>query len=111
MAWFTTLIEFFGGIGMIVGACVFVLTVPLSIVMLTAMLSVHLQYGFSSVRLRAVTASGAQFGPIGIEMNLLYIVGLLTLALGGSGCLSVDAWLSARKRRADTRTQTAKAGI
>jgi len=56
--------------------------------MLTAMFRVHLQYGFSSIRLKAVTASGAKFGPIGYEMNLLYIAGLLTLALGGSGRLS-----------------------
>src|SRR5690348_15231382 len=82
MAWFTSLVELFGGIAMIVGACVLALTLPLTIVMLTAMFSVHLQYGFSSVRLKAITPSGAQFGPIGIEMNLLYIVGLLTLALG-----------------------------
>jgi putative oxidoreductase len=50
--------------------------------MLTALFSVHLQYGFSSIRLKAVTAVGAQFGPIGYEMNLLYIAGLLTFALG-----------------------------
>jgi putative oxidoreductase len=56
----------------------------LAIITLVAMFTVHFQYGFSSIVLKRVTASGAEFGPIGYELNLLYIVGLLTLALGGS---------------------------
>jgi len=71
--------------------------VPLAVVMLTAMWTVHLRYGFSSIRLQAVTAAGPQFGPIGFELNLLYITGLLTLALVGSGRFSVDRWLKMRK--------------
>jgi len=67
--------------------------------MLTAMFSVHLQYGFSSIKLKAITASGAEFGPIGYEMNLLYTAGLLTLALGGSERLPVDHWLATKKKR------------
>ena len=39
------------------------------LVMLTALFSVHFQYGFSSIRLKAVTASGAEFGPIGYEIE------------------------------------------
>src|SRR5512146_2822545 len=72
-AWITCLIEFAGGISVMLGAFVFLLSVPLAAVMLTAMFTVHFQYGFSSVRLRAVTATGAEFGPVGYEMNLLYI--------------------------------------
>ena len=64
--------------------------------MITAMLKVHLQYGFSSVRLKGITAAGAEFGPIGYEMNLLYITGLLTLALSRPTKLSLDHWLRAR---------------
>lgn len=100
MAWVTSLVEFIGGISVIAGAFVVPLSVPLSVIMLTAMFSVHFQYGFSSIRLKAVTSSGAEFGPIGYEMNLLYIAGLLTLALGGAGRWSVDRYLSARKQRA-----------
>jgi putative oxidoreductase len=96
-AWATSLLELIGGISVIAGMFVLPLTLPLIIVMLTAMFSVHLPYGFSSVRLMAVTPSGAQFGPVGYEMNLLYIVGLLTLAIGGPGKLSVDRLLQ-RKR-------------
>ena len=98
MAWVTSLLEFAGGVSLMAGAFVLPLSFPLAAVMLTALFSVHLQYGFSSVRLKAVTAAGAQFGPIGYEMNLLYIAGLLTLALGGAGQLSIDRWLMARRK-------------
>jgi putative oxidoreductase len=89
-SWATSLLEFFGGVSVMAGAFIVPLSTPLAIVMLTAMFSVHLQYGFSSVKLQAVTASGAQFGPVGYELNLLYIAGLLTLALSGPGKLSID---------------------
>jgi putative oxidoreductase len=98
MAWVTTLLELVGGISLMVGAFVIPLSLPLSFVMLTAIFSVHLEYGFSSVRLKSVTAAGAQFGPIGYEMNLLYIAGLAALALSGSSRLSIDHWLRTRKQ-------------
>ena len=97
MAWVTSLVELVGGIAVMAGAFVALLSLPLSVVMLTAIFGVHLQYGFSSVRLKAVTASGAQFGPIGYEMNLLYTAGLLTLALCGPGRLSLDRWRTSRR--------------
>lgn len=40
---------------------------------------------------------GAVFGPIGYELNLLYIAGLITLALSGPSAVSVDRWLERRK--------------
>ena len=80
------------------GAFVVSLSLPLAVVMLTAMFSVHFQYGFSSIKLKAVTASGAEFGPIGYAMNRLYIAGLLALALSGSGRLSVDQWLRMKSK-------------
>jgi putative oxidoreductase len=98
MAWVTTLLELVGGISLMVGAFVVPLSLPLAFVMLTAIFSVHLEYGFSSVRLKSVTAAGAQFGPIGYEMNLLYIAGLAALALSGSSRLSIDHWLRTRKQ-------------
>ena len=92
MAWITSLLEFFGGVGIMIGALVVPLSVPLIFVMLTAMLSVHLQNGFSTIKLKSVTASGAEFGAPGYEMNLLYIAGLLTLVWSGPGPASVDRW-------------------
>jgi hypothetical protein len=46
---------------------------------------VHLPYGFSSIKLLSVTAAGAQFGPPGYEVNLLYLACLAALVLGGLG--------------------------
>lgn len=103
MAWATTLLEFVGGILVMAGAFVVPLSIPLTVVMLTAIFSVHFQYGFSSIRLKSVTASGAEFGPIGYELNLLYIVGLLTLAYGGHTKLSIDQWLEDRAGRGKIR--------
>ena len=98
VAWVTALTEFIGGICLMAGAFVAPLTLPLAVIMITAMLKVHLQYGFSSVRLKGITVAGAEFGPIGYEMNLLYITGLLTLALSGPTKLSLGRWLSTRKQ-------------
>ena len=97
MAWTTTLLELAGGIAVMAGAFVAPLSVPLSVVMLTALFSVHLHYGFSSIRLKAITAAGAEFGPVGYELNLLYIAALLALAFAGPTRLSFDGW---RKERA-----------
>jgi putative oxidoreductase len=97
-AWLTSLIELLGGVSIMAGAFVLPLTLPLTVVMMTALFSVHLQYGYSSIRLKAVTASGAEFGPIGYELNLLYIAGLLTLALNGPTRLSVDRWFRSRQK-------------
>jgi putative oxidoreductase len=98
VAWMTALTEFIGGISLMAGAFVVPLTLPLAIIMITAMFKVHLQYGFSSVRLKAITAEGAEFGPIGYEMNLLYLTGLLTLALSRPTKISLDNWLRTEKR-------------
>lgn len=98
MAWITTLLEFIGGLSLMAGAFVLPLTLPLTMVMATALATIHLQYGFSSVRLTAISNSGPEFGPIGYEMNLLYIAGLMTLALNGPTKLSLDLWLKTRKR-------------
>jgi putative oxidoreductase len=58
-------------------------------VLLVAMFTVHLPYGFSSIKLQGVTAAGAQFGPPGFETDLLYLACLAALVLGGAGPLSV----------------------
>jgi putative oxidoreductase len=90
MAWATIWIEVLGGIAMILGAFVTVVSIPLAAVLLTAIFTVHLPYGFSAIKLVAVTSSGAQFGPPGYEVNLLYLACLAALVLGGSGPLALD---------------------
>ena len=99
MAWLTALIEFFGGLAIMAGAFVPIVSVPLIIIMLVAMFTVHLPFGFSSITLKGMTGNVPQFGTPGYEVNLLYIAGLLTLALGGASPLSVDAMLVRRKGR------------
>jgi len=99
MAWLTSLLELLGGICLMVGAAVVPVSVPLAAIMMAALFGVHLRYGFSSIRLKALTASGAEFGPVGYELNLLYITALVALALGRSSPLSVDRWLAARRER------------
>jgi putative oxidoreductase len=65
-------------------------------VLLVAMFTVHLPYGFSSIKLMGVTAGRAQFGPPGYECDLLYLACLVALVLGGSGPMAIDARLKGR---------------
>jgi len=66
------------------------------VTLMVAMFTVHLPYGFSSIKLQAVTATGAQFGQPGYEVDLLYLACLAALVLGGSGPLAVDALLTGK---------------
>jgi putative oxidoreductase len=59
--------------------------------------TVHLPYGFSSIKLMAVTPAGAQFGPPGYECNLLYLACLAALVFGGSGPLAIDGFVRGRR--------------
>jgi putative oxidoreductase len=97
MAWSTILVEILGGLAVILGAFVTLASLPMAAVLLVAMFTVHLPYGFSSIKIKAVTAAGAQFGPPGYEVNLLYLACLLALVLGGPGPLAIDSLM--RKRR------------
>lgn len=99
MAWITTLLELLGGVALMLGVGVALLSMPLVVVMLTALFGVHLHYGFSSIRLKAFTAAGAEFGPVGYELNLLYIAGLVVLALSAASPLSFDRWRASQRRR------------
>ena len=90
MAWVTIICELLGGLAVLVGAWIPLVSVPLSAILLVAAITVHLPYGFSSIKLREVTSAGPQFGPPGYETDLLYIAALATLVLGGSGPLALD---------------------
>ncbi len=99
MAWSTILVELLGGCAVILGAFVPLVSLPMAAVLLVATFTVQLPYGFSSIKLLAVTAAGAQFGPPGYETNLLYLACLAALVLGGSGPLAIDGLF--RKPRED----------
>jgi putative oxidoreductase len=98
MAWLTILTELLGGLAVLVGAFVAIASVPMVAVLLVAMFKVHLPYGFSSIKLLAVTAAGATFGPPGYEVSLLYIACLAALVLGGCGPFAFDGLIRRPER-------------
>ena len=104
LAWLTTLVEMIGGLAVMIGAFVPMVSLPMAVVLLTALFTIHLPYGFFSVKLVEVTAGGTKFGSVGYEIILLYLAGLTALVLGGAGPLSIDRWRS--RRRARTRVAT-----
>src|SRR6516165_2983294 len=60
-AWVSTLIEILGGLSILAGALVAIVSVPLIGMMLVAMFTVHLRYGFSAINTIGLTADGPQF--------------------------------------------------
>ena len=103
MAWATVLVEILGGLAVLLGAFVSLASLPMAAVLLAAMFTVHLPYGFSSIKLTAVTATGAHFGPPGYEVDLLYLACLSTLVLGGSGPLAIDDLFTKRRNVENSR--------
>jgi putative oxidoreductase len=98
MAWLTILVELFCGLAVFFGAFVPWISVPMAAVLLVAIFTVHLPFGFTSIKLMAVTAEGPKFGPPGYETDLLYLACLATLVLAGSGPLAVDGWFRVRQK-------------
>jgi putative oxidoreductase len=96
MAWSTILVEVLGGLAVILGAFVTLAALPMAALLVGAIFTVHLPYGFSSIKLLSVTAAGAQFGPPGYELNLLYLACLAALVLGGSGPLAINGLVRRR---------------
>jgi putative oxidoreductase len=58
MAWVTILTEVAGGLAVILGVFVAWATLPMAAVLLVEIFTVHLPYGFSSIKLINVTAAG-----------------------------------------------------
>lgn len=102
LGWATIFIEMIGGLLILCGAFVPLVSLPMIVVLLVAIVTVHLPNGFSSIKLVAYDGSGARFGQPGYETDLLYLTALLALCFGGAGPLSLDGYVSAR-RRADQR--------
>lgn len=99
MAWITIAIEILGGLAVLLGAFVSLASVPMGAVLLVAIFTVHLPYGFSSIKLMAVTPNGAKFGPPGYECDLLYLACLAALVLGQSGPVSIHHLIRKRNGR------------
>ena len=97
--WLTIGTELVGGLALLLGAFVVWASIPTALVLLVAMFTVQLPYGFSSVKLLSVSASGARFGPVGYEVDLLYLAALIILAFQGPGPLSIDSMRQRRLRQ------------
>jgi putative oxidoreductase len=108
MGWLTIFVEIAGGLAVLLGALVPLASIPTAAVLLVAMITVHLPYGFSSIKLQAVTAAGAQFGPPGFETDLLYLACLAALVLGGSGPLAIEGLLTKHR---EIERPSSRAGV
>jgi putative oxidoreductase len=108
MAWATIAIEILGGLAVLLGAYVPLVSVPMAVVLLVAMFKVHWQFGFSSIKFLAVSAAGPQFGKPGVECDLLYLACLATLIAGGAGPLAIDGWRRARANYSKRQSQPSR---
>jgi putative oxidoreductase len=92
MAWLTIFTEIFGGLAILCGAFVAWVSLPTIVLLIVAILTVHLPYGFTSIKLMKIVDGRPVFGPPGYECDLLYIACILTLVLSGPSPWSVDAY-------------------
>jgi putative oxidoreductase len=99
LGWATIAVEIVGGLLVLFGAFVPAAALPMIVVLVVAIVAVHLPNGFSSIKLISYDSTGAHFGQPGYETDLLYLAGLLALCIGGAGPLSLDGYLSARRKR------------
>jgi putative oxidoreductase len=100
MAWITIATEVLGGVAILLGAFVSLVSIPAITLLIVAIVTVHLPYGFSSIKLMSFSNGRAHFGPPGYECALLYIASLVALVLSAPSPWSVDSWRSQRKRTA-----------
>jgi putative oxidoreductase len=91
-AYLTISVELLGGAAFLFGAFIAWASVPALVVLLTAMFTVHLPYGFSSIKIKAIVDGRAQFGPPGYECDLLYIACILAIVLLNPGPWSIDSY-------------------
>jgi len=99
LAWATIAVEILGGLLVLMGMFVSLAAIPMLVVLLVAIVTVHLPNGFSSIKLLSYDALGAHFGQPGYETDLLYMAGILALLIGGAGPWSFDNSRLVRRRR------------
>jgi putative oxidoreductase len=87
---FIALLEFFGGIALVVGLVTRLASLGLAFNMLGAILLVHLKNGF--------------FLPSGVEFALSLLAPSLALVLAGPGRFSVDALIARRRAASPVKT-------
>jgi putative oxidoreductase len=102
MSWLTISTEIIGGAAVLLGAFIPLVSIPMITVLIVATFSVHLRYGFSSIKLMAINPTGARFGPPAYECDLLYIACLVALVIGGAGPFSADDYIAAHRKAVDS---------
>jgi putative oxidoreductase len=95
-AWGIALLEFVGGLLIIVGVLTGFLSVLYVIEMLVATYLVHLPSGFLAGNVVGMGEQGPIFGVPGYEVNVLYIAGFLALLFAGAGAYSIPGLLHRR---------------
>lgn len=84
--------EFFGGILLLLGFAVRIVSALGIAEMLVAATLVHASEGFNFMNVTGVTEGGGlEYGLPGYEVNLLYLAGFLSLVLSGAGPLALPA--------------------
>jgi putative oxidoreductase len=95
----TIAVELVGGALILAGALVPLAALPMIVVLVVAIVTVHIPNGFSSIKLISYDAAGAHFGQPGYETDLLYMAGILALCILGPGPFSIDGLLAASPGR------------
>jgi len=103
MGWVTILVELVGGLAVLAGGIVPIVSVPMAAILIVAMFTVHLPYGFSSIKLQSVVNGKSQFGPPGYEVDLLYLACLAALVVTGPGPWSMDRLFADGDAKRETR--------
>src|SRR6201984_1178355 len=91
--WLTILTQLIGGLAILLGAFVPLVSLPMAVLLFVAIFTLHLPYGFSSDKVMSLMAGRAQFGPPVYECDLLYLACLAALVFGGSGPMAIDDYL------------------
>jgi putative oxidoreductase len=73
MSWVTIATAFFGGLAILLGFFIPLFSIPMTILLLVPISTVHWKFGFSSVKLASVDSDGIHFRPPGYEVDLLYL--------------------------------------
>jgi putative oxidoreductase len=97
LGWATIIVETVGGLLILFGAVVPLAAVPMIVVLLVAIFTVHLPNGFSSIKLLSYDSAGVHFGQPGYETDLLYLAGLVALCIGGAGPFSLDGYFNSHR--------------
>ena len=98
-AWLTTVVELVGGVAVLIGAFIPIVSVPMAVVLFTAMFTIHLPYGFFSVKLVEVTSTD-EVRNRRLRDRPALLAALGALALEGRSS-SVDRWRARRRQPHD----------